>query len=801
MSWYSQAMMLCLFAIGASALFDEDIRHKPSICRRKAKSECDLGICERYVETECYHGVCSNHTGECVCAPCWTGDRCDILQNSHVPVFQQQTVIVDVDIKDTYSDDVIVKVGADDPDAEECSYLDSCPCANILYSIEEGNEDSLFMIDPRSGEIRLTRTQALKGLSQDAEFKLIISAKNPVHRTRVRRRLDHPADGSSDNASPTMVVLVTSSSPEKVETAAAHSRRRRSTSGVPTSETFTLEKLSPYTDVTDIKIGEKVPLRLVIWLPVQTTTMKVELLTPYESSAILVLCDPQFTHVGNNYPSFDSSSIRPEYYSHAGDFRYDRVVLDLGSVVNTGSNTADDVLNKIHLDFNVILQLNNATEYGESYMVSAAVSYGAGLSNVWSGGTAFSPVNDTNDWSTSSPVLTISGPDEMTTQSSAIFHFDLVLKNYVTDFYLDIVAEHYDSGNPVMKICEFQLTGKGDNYGCMPNELPRFSSVYDNATFDNATVLARLDFGEIVNTGLRAGNNSDDENKISTEAVVYITNSSNIVDGEKYWLGVTITVDGSKIYSNQQAITALTTPAPTMTVDPVIEFYAVDGYAVTIGGTVGFVVSIDIPENITSVFIVDLSMPYTASNGAVLSICRAEVVYVGYNLPCMQSMTPEFKREDGQNADYVQFNFGGITNLGRRHQTDDSKLKVLISAELMASHPDVSNGTEFEVTAGIRYEMADKDILWVSKAQITAVDYQHHEYSDNDKIPKFKIRNRGKDYYLYNNSAVSLNITVTIPPETTYTPVLLNITWTRPSSPTSQRRTASHTSTWWTWAW
>ena len=75
-----------------------------------------------------------------------------------------------------------------------------------------------------------------------------------------------------------------------------------------------------------------------------------------------------------------------------------------------------------------------------------------------------------------------------------------------------------------------------------------------------------------------------------------------------------------------------------------IEFYAVDGYAVTAGGTVGFVISIDIPENTTSVFIVDVSMPYL-SNQAVMSICRAEVVYRGYNVPCAGNLVPEFNQE------------------------------------------------------------------------------------------------------------------------------------------------------------
>ena len=104
--------------------------------------------------------------------------------------------------------------------------------------------------------------------------------------------------------------------------------------------------------------------------------------------------------------------------------------------------------------------------------------------------------------------------------------------------------------------------------------------------------------------------------------------------------------------------------------------------------------------------------------------------------------------QDGQHADYLQFNFGGITNLGRRHQTDDNKLKVLITAELLEEHPDVSNGSVFQVTAGVRYEMIDKDILWVSQAPITAVDYQHHEYADQDKVNSTFLCYAGTCFYL-----------------------------------------------------
>ena len=95
----------------------------------------------------------------------------------------------------------------------------------------------------------------------------------------------------------------------------------RQTSGLPSEETFLLEKLDPFTSATEVKIGQTVPLRLTIWLPADTTTLAVELLTPYASSAVLTICDPHFAHVGDNYASFDSQAVTPQYHAHGHDAR------------------------------------------------------------------------------------------------------------------------------------------------------------------------------------------------------------------------------------------------------------------------------------------------------------------------------------------------------------------------------------------------------------------------------------------------------------------------------------------------
>lgn len=64
-----------------------------------------------------------------------------------------------------------------------------------------------------------------------------------------------------------------------------------------------------------------------------------------------------------------------------------------------------------------------------------------------------------------------------------------------------------------------------------------------------------------------------------------------------------------------------------------------------IGGAVGFVLEIEIPENSTSSFVVDFSMPMTAGGDAIMSICEAKVLYRGYNIPCAADLAPEYYRE------------------------------------------------------------------------------------------------------------------------------------------------------------
>ena len=64
--------------------------------------------------------------------------------------------------------------------------------------------------------------------------------------------------------------------------------------------TFYLEKSGIYENTTEMRVGSKVKLELLIHLPLGTTDMLVELFTPDNDTTVMVICNPEVTHVGDS---------------------------------------------------------------------------------------------------------------------------------------------------------------------------------------------------------------------------------------------------------------------------------------------------------------------------------------------------------------------------------------------------------------------------------------------------------------------------------------------------------------------
>lgn len=78
--------------------------------------------------------------------------------------------------------------------------------------------------------------------------------------------------------------------------------------------------------------------------------------------------------------------------------QYDQVILDLGTVTNSGADTVSDVASQVEILFNAILENNNATQYGtEDYSISAGVLY-ENSDSIWIGQFSFTATDDRSEW-------------------------------------------------------------------------------------------------------------------------------------------------------------------------------------------------------------------------------------------------------------------------------------------------------------------------------------------------------------------------------------------------------------------
>ena len=125
------------------------------------------------------------------------------------PLFKQSLYSAGIK-EDTNVGDEILKVSAFDDDLETCVDKYSCPCGRVKYSINEGNEDELFKINPDSGVISLNK----KLHGQYDPISLIILAKNEAE-------LNAIGDDPSNKALTTVVIT-------NVENNDNRQRRRRS---------------------------------------------------------------------------------------------------------------------------------------------------------------------------------------------------------------------------------------------------------------------------------------------------------------------------------------------------------------------------------------------------------------------------------------------------------------------------------------------------------------------------------------------------------------------------------------------
>lgn len=151
------------------------------------------------------------------------------LVNEHWPTFRQKEVAVSFKYNEAA---YVTTVTAEDPDVttcEETENTDGCPCGDILYAIEHGNEESIFLIEPTTGVLRLASGDSLP--SDKTVYELTVSARNPVHQSRKGLKSKQAPNDDSD----TCIVRISTQESKVLNTYEEavnkpHSRRKRSVS-------------------------------------------------------------------------------------------------------------------------------------------------------------------------------------------------------------------------------------------------------------------------------------------------------------------------------------------------------------------------------------------------------------------------------------------------------------------------------------------------------------------------------------------------------------------------------------------
>ena len=78
-----------------------------------------------------------------------------------------------------------------------------------------------------------------------------------------------------------------------------------------------------------------------------------------------------------------------------GLFQPNRAIIDLGTVVNSGTNTVDIEQSKIYIDYEAVMISNEDTTDGGTYWLSVGAEYD-NENFIWVGQASFTAVNDGN---------------------------------------------------------------------------------------------------------------------------------------------------------------------------------------------------------------------------------------------------------------------------------------------------------------------------------------------------------------------------------------------------------------------
>lgn len=107
---------------------------------------------------------------------CWSNHYGSILGNRHPPKFSQDVYYTSV-INLISGDSFFVPKAFDEDLNTVCKDDVTCPCAEVNFSILEGNEDGLFTIDPQSGALSISSG----AVPQRDRYEITLKASNQLN--------------------------------------------------------------------------------------------------------------------------------------------------------------------------------------------------------------------------------------------------------------------------------------------------------------------------------------------------------------------------------------------------------------------------------------------------------------------------------------------------------------------------------------------------------------------------------------------------------------------------------------------
>ncbi|XP_023933545.1 uncharacterized protein LOC106160201 [Lingula anatina] len=263
-------------------------------------------------------------------------------------------------------------------------------------------------------------------------------------------------------------------------------------SPIPDNLTFYLER---HPNITQIYDGTELSFRVTIHFPSGSSDVVVELFSSDNDTTQAMLCNPRVVHVGDN---LNMGNVTPVLESVYGNGIYDRAILNLGTVENSGTDASTPNASMVFIDYKVYKITSNLTVSGEEYWLSAGASFNND-SDIWVAQVSY--ITETDVFNTSAPAnLTLNGPPQVEIGSAAKFTLDMYIPYPTATIAVDAFTPYNTSD--VMSMCSVTLKNTGLNYACLNNDAIT-STIYPYAG-GNGNNRGRLNLGQMVNTGNRA---------------------------------------------------------------------------------------------------------------------------------------------------------------------------------------------------------------------------------------------------------------------------------------------------------